>query len=51
MMRPMYDVSFGIVGFAVVAVWFILIVLGFAIIRWITRNPEDGSDHWRSHRH
>jgi len=26
------------------------LVLGCAIILWIARGPEDGSDHWRSHR-
>ncbi len=32
------------------AVGIVGLALGFAIIRWITRDPEEGSDHWRSHR-
>lgn len=32
------------------AVGIVGLVLGFAIILWITRDPEEGSDHWRSHR-
>jgi len=37
-------------GLVLTAAAFILFVMGLAIIRWITRDPEDGSDHWRSHR-
>jgi hypothetical protein len=49
MMQPMYDSGFSLIGVGIIAVGIILIVLGFAIIRRIT-DPEDGSDHWRSHR-
>jgi hypothetical protein len=45
-MQPMYDGGFP----WQIAVDIVGIVLGFAMIRWITRDPEDGSDHWRSHR-
>jgi hypothetical protein len=50
MMQPMYDSGFSLLGVGIIAVGIIGIVLGFAIIRRITRDPEDGSDHWRSHR-
>ena len=36
---------------AVLAVAAVLYVLGLLIIRRITRNPDEGPDHWRSHRH
>jgi hypothetical protein len=32
------------------AVGILGLVIGVAIILWIARGPEDGSDHWRSHR-
>jgi hypothetical protein len=52
MMEPMYDVPPDpLLGYAIIAVGIVGLVLGFAIIRWITRDPEDGSDHWRYRRH
>ena len=48
MMQPMYDGPSWLPIFF--AVGFVGLVVGFAIIHWITRDPEDGSDHWRSHR-
>jgi hypothetical protein len=53
MMEPMY-VRDGtdLIGFAVIALAVVFAVLGFALIRRITRNPDEPSDdHWRSHRH
>ena len=49
MMQPMGPELPG--GWLLVGVAIVGLVLGFAIIRWITRDPEDGSDYWRSHRH
>jgi hypothetical protein len=48
MMEPMFAAQAPLWPF--LAVGIVGLVLGFAIIRWITRGPEDGSDHWRSHR-
>ncbi|MEA2546885.1 MAG: hypothetical protein QOI09_2158 [Chloroflexota bacterium] len=50
MMQPMYDGGFSLLGVGIIAVGFIGLVLGCAIILRITRDPEHGSDHWRSHR-
>jgi hypothetical protein len=50
MMQPMYEYTGFPIGYLLIAVGIVGIVIGFAIIRWITRDPEDGSDHWRSHR-
>jgi len=53
MMQPMYDGPslLGLpLGIVFVAVAFVGLVIGCAIILRITRDPEDGSDHWRSHR-
>jgi len=51
MMQPMYDSAFHWLGVGIIAVGFVGLVIGCAIILRITRDPEDGSDHWRSHRH
>jgi hypothetical protein len=48
-MQPMGS-EFGPVGWLIVAVGFVGLVLGFAIILWITRDPDESPDHWRSHR-
>jgi hypothetical protein len=52
MSAPMYepDPSAFPLGALILAVGFVFMVLGWAILRRITRNPEDGPDHWRSHR-
>jgi hypothetical protein len=34
----------------VLGIAFVLAVLGFAWLRRITGNPEDGDDHWRFRR-
>jgi hypothetical protein len=47
--NPPYPEGFP-VGAVILAVGIIGLVLGFAILRWITRDPEDGPDSWRSHR-
>ena len=44
----MYDVSW--LGVGIIVVGIIGSVLGFAIIRRIMRDLEDGPDNWRSHR-
>jgi hypothetical protein len=52
MLQPMYEAGpsgFPWLGVGLLAVGIIGLVLGFAMILWITRNPEDSSDHWRSH--
>jgi hypothetical protein len=49
MLQPMYD-GFPL-GLAVIAVGFVGLMLGFAVLHRVTRDPEDGADHWRSHRH
>jgi hypothetical protein len=51
MMQPMYAVEFSWLGVGIIAVGVIGIVLGLLIVHRITRDPEDGPDHWRSHRH
>ena len=50
MMEPMYHVGFSWLTVGIIGVGIVGIVLGFALIRWITRDPEEGPDHWRSHR-
>ena len=47
-MQPMTEFSW--LGFGIIAVGIVGLVIGFAIIRWITRDAEEGSDHWRFHR-
>jgi hypothetical protein len=53
-MQPMYEnppYSSGFpLGAALLAVGVVGLVLGFAIIQRLTRDPEEGPDHWRSHR-
>ena len=39
------------IGALLMAVGIVGLVLGFAIIRWLTRDPDESPDHWRSHRH
>jgi len=38
------------VGQFLTAVGIVGLVLGFAIILWINRDPDESPDHWRSHR-
>ena len=51
--EPMYVPPGGndLVWFAVFAVAGLLAVLGLALMNWITRDPDESPDHWRSHRH
>ena len=52
MMQPMYYVpgEFPWLGIGIVEVGLVGLIMGFVVIRWMTRDPEDGPDHWRSHR-
>ena len=50
-MDPMYfDDGIGPLGTAISMFAFVLLLVGVSIIRRIARNPEDGDDHWRSHK-
>jgi hypothetical protein len=50
-MQPMYEYTRFPLGALLLAVGIVGLVLGFAMIRWLFRDEEDDSDHWRSHRH
>jgi hypothetical protein len=48
MMSPMYASQVPL--WPLLAVGIVGLGIGVALILWIARGPEDGSDHWRSHR-
>ncbi len=50
-MDPVYvGDGIGTVGIAILMFAVVFLLVGLSIIRRITRNPEDGDDHWRSHK-